>query len=75
MMIIKQKKKINELIGNMICLDLEPFSVVEDVRFNQLLRHSEPRYNKSKRKYFSTVEIPRLYDIIKLVFLNKNLNK
>ena len=46
----------------MIALDFQPFSIVEDLGFRQLLEHLEPRYSLPSRKYFSEKIIPEMYD-------------
>lgn len=63
-------KEITRKIGEIICLDNQPFSVVEHKGFNRLINHLEPRYEIPKRKYFTTVEAPKLYDQTKLVVYN-----
>ncbi|XP_063215791.1 zinc finger BED domain-containing protein 4-like [Bacillus rossius redtenbacheri] len=52
---------ITKLIGKMICLDRQPFSVVEDKGFNALVDHLEPRYAMPSRKYFANKVIPSMY--------------
>lgn len=54
-------QKITNLIGEMICLDIQPFSVVSDIGFQRVINYLEPRYNIPSRKYFSSTKIPEMY--------------
>ena len=53
-----QAKAITKCIGEMICADLQPFSVVEDDGFRRLMKHLAPRYEIPSGKHFSRVVIP-----------------
>lgn len=55
-------KAITKKIIEMICIDGQPFSMVEDKGFKSLINHLEPRYEIPSRTYFSKTELPRLYD-------------
>ena len=44
---------IHRKIGEMIAVDNQPFSLVEDIGFIRLLHTLEPRYNLPSQKYFS----------------------
>lgn len=57
--------KTTQLITEMIALDIQPFSAVEDRGFRQLINFLEPRYTIPGRKYFSNVAIPKLYETTK----------
>jgi len=46
----------------MICYDLQPYSVVDDYGFRNLINHLEPRYPIPKRKYFTENIIPFMYE-------------
>ena len=50
--------KITRLIGEMIALDTQPFSIVEDAGFIQLTHFMEPRYRMPDRTHFSRRVIP-----------------
>lgn len=50
-------RKVMEFIG----LDDQPFSVVEDVGFQRLLAHVDPRYVLPGRNYFADVALPALH--------------
>lgn len=54
-------KKINNLIAEMICIDLQPFSIVENKGFLRLLSHLEPRYTVPSRKTFSNKILNEMY--------------
>jgi hypothetical protein len=56
---------LTKLIGEMICLDLQPYSIVEDKGFNRLLKHVCPNYTIPSRKHFSTKVVPLMYETIK----------
>ena len=58
----KRALAISQLIGRMIVTDLQPFSVVEDRGFKDLMSHLDPRYQMPSRKYFSETVIPGMYD-------------
>ena len=63
---------LNEKIINMIAIDNQPFSIVDDKRFIDLLAHLDPRYLFPSRNYFNEVMLPRAYqnftsDIFKLL--------
>ncbi|CAM4722262.1 unnamed protein product [Leuciscus chuanchicus] len=48
----------------MIALDDQPFSIVEDRGFRRLIEHIEPRYSLPSRRYFSDVSLPALYEVV-----------
>jgi len=58
-------QKITRFISEMMALDCQPFSVVEDKGFVRLLNHLQPRYQLPGRKYFSSTMIPQMYDSCK----------
>ena len=49
----------------MIAIDLQPFSIVEDVGFCRLIADLEPRYSLPSRRYLSEVVIPEIYAKVK----------
>ena len=55
----KRAKKITESIA-FISKDLQPYSVVENEGFQNLLSILEPRYVIPSRKYFTDTAIPKL---------------
>ena len=58
-------KGITHRIAEMIAVDLQPFSVVEDVDFCRLMAELEPRYVLPSRRYFSEVIIPSMHANVK----------
>ncbi|KAM4881136.1 zinc finger BED domain-containing protein 4 [Thomomys bottae] len=64
-------KKITSLIAEMIALDLQPYSFVDNVGFNRLLEFLEPQYTLPSPSYFSRTAIPGMYDSVKQVILSQ----
>jgi len=60
-----EHKRVTERIAEMIALDSQPFSIVEDTGFLRLLAHVSPRYITPSRKYFSDKIIPEMYVTLK----------
>lgn len=55
-------KSITQHIGRMICVDSQPFSLVEDRGFKDLVKYLEPRYVMPCRKHFSCKVVPDMYN-------------
>ena len=55
-------QKITRLIGEMVVVDCQPFSIVEDEGFVKLVKELQPRYQIPSRKYFSTTLIPQMFE-------------
>ena len=51
---------IHAAIGKMIAIDLEPYSIVEDTGFTELLQLLEPRYKIPSRRFFADKIIPEM---------------
>ena len=51
-------------ISKKVVVDDQPFSVVEDEGFSEVLEVAESRYNKPSRRYFADVALPALHDIV-----------
>ena len=47
----------------MICLDLQPYSIVNDVGFREFTRSLEPRYKLPTRQQLSSEIIPAMYEM------------
>ncbi|XP_006888087.1 PREDICTED: zinc finger BED domain-containing protein 4 [Elephantulus edwardii] len=62
-------KKITSLIAEMIALDLQPYSFVDNVGFNRLLEYLKPQYSVPTASYFSRTAIPGMYDNVKQLIL------
>src|SRR5215469_11744197 len=56
---------LTKLIGEMICLDLQPYSLVQDTGFKRLMNHLAPNYSIPNRTHFSTKVVPLLYETVK----------
>ena len=55
-------KAINKKVMAMIALDNQPFTVVEDEGFVDLLAHLQPKYCLPSRRYFSETMLPLTFD-------------
>lgn len=60
-----RSKKITQLVAEMICTDLQPYSMVEDKGFRNLLKYLVPNYRIPSRKHFSEKVVPLMYESIK----------
>jgi len=58
-------QRVHRRIGEMIAIDCQPLSVVDDFGFRQVLRTLEPRYNCPSRKYYTETIIPKIYEGMK----------
>ncbi|KOX70242.1 Zinc finger BED domain-containing protein 4 [Melipona quadrifasciata] len=67
----KRAKELTTAIAHMITLDLQPFSIVDDVGFRSLLNCAEPRYDISSRSTFFRNIIPCLYEDLKKGIMTK----
>ncbi|KAB0397152.1 hypothetical protein E2I00_004702 [Balaenoptera physalus] len=63
-------KKITSLIAEMIALDLQPYSFVDNVGFNRLLGYLKPQYSLPPPSYFSRTAIPGMYDNVKRIIMS-----
>ncbi|XP_012504196.1 PREDICTED: zinc finger BED domain-containing protein 4 [Propithecus coquereli] len=63
-------KKITSLIAEMIALDLQPYSFVDNVGFNRLLKYLKPQYSLPSPSYFSRTAIPGMYDNVKQIIMS-----
>ena len=65
-------QKVHRKVGEMLAIDCQPISMVEDVAFRQVLKMLEPRYQCPSRKYFTETIIPKIYagmreEVLKLI--------
>ena len=58
-------KEITHRLAEMIAIDLQPFSIVEDIGFCRLMANLEPRYSLPSRRYLSEVVIPEIHSNVK----------
>lgn len=56
--------KITKNIGEMITLDYQPYSIVDDRGFKNLLNTLESKYKLPTRQYLSSTVIPQLYSTL-----------
>lgn len=56
-----RSKNITNAIALMLAANLQPYSVVEDTGFTNLIKVLEPRYLMPSRTTFSRTLIPKLY--------------
>ncbi|XP_063234924.1 E3 SUMO-protein ligase ZBED1-like [Bacillus rossius redtenbacheri] len=56
-----RSKTITSKIAHMLALDYQPFSIVNDRGFRELINFLEPRYSIPSRKHFSKTVVPKLY--------------
>ena len=52
---------VHKRIGEMLAVDCQPLSMVEDVGFKRVLQILEPHYKCPSRKYFTDTIIPKIY--------------
>ncbi|XP_054998905.1 zinc finger BED domain-containing protein 4 isoform X1 [Sorex araneus] len=62
-------KKITSLVAEMIALDLQPYSLVDNVGFSRLLGYLNPQYSLPSPAYFSRTAIPGMYDSVKQIVM------
>ncbi|XP_039617003.1 zinc finger BED domain-containing protein 4 [Polypterus senegalus] len=63
-------KKITKLVAEMLALDLQPSSVVENIGFNRLLEFLQPQYTLPSANFFSSTAIPEMYERVKEVIVS-----
>ena len=56
---------IHTRIAEMIALDYQPFSIVDDVGFVRLLHSLEPRYVTPSRRYVTETVMPKIYETVR----------
>ncbi|XP_003389647.1 PREDICTED: zinc finger BED domain-containing protein 4-like [Amphimedon queenslandica] len=52
---------ITTKVAEMIAVDCQPMSIVDDIGFTRVLHAAEPRYTLPSRKYMTDTVIPRVY--------------
>ena len=55
-------KACEEALANIVCLDLQPLSVVSSTPFLQLLKTLDPKFTPASASHSTRVVIPNLYD-------------
>jgi hypothetical protein len=51
----------------MIALDIQPFSLVEDEGFVRLIKLLQPKYTIPSRPHFSQKLLPEMYKLFKVI--------
>ena len=62
---------VHKKLGEMIALDCQLLTIVEDIGFNCFVKVLEPRYAIPSRKYFSENVIPKIHDGVKAEVMRK----
>ncbi|XP_076660942.1 zinc finger BED domain-containing protein 4-like, partial [Halictus rubicundus] len=57
-----RSKQLTEGIAQIIALDLQPYSIVDDIGFRSFINIVEPRYEIPSRTTFSRRIIPKMYE-------------
>ncbi|XP_044573520.1 E3 SUMO-protein ligase ZBED1-like [Drosophila ananassae] len=65
-----RKRKLDEMVMNMIAVDVQPFSCVEDEGLINLLREMDPRYKLPSRTHLRDTVLPNQYDRLKIVLIS-----
>ena len=55
-------RKITRLIGEVVVVDCQPFSIMEDEGFVHQVKELQPCYQIPSRKFFSTTLIPQMFE-------------
>ena len=56
-----RSQRVHKRIGNMLAVDCQLLSMVEDIGFKRVLQILEPCYKCPSRKYFTDTNIPKIY--------------
>ena len=64
-------KLIHNYIAEMIAVDIQPFSIVEDLRFQRLLHHICPNYCIPSRKYIKNPVFQNIYNKLRQKIQNE----
>ena len=59
-------QRITHCIGEMVALDCQPLSMVEDTGFLRMMKEIEPQYTVPSRKHITYVILPRIMNGIKM---------
>ncbi|KPP66043.1 zinc finger BED domain-containing protein 4-like [Scleropages formosus] len=60
-------KRITRLVAEMLALDLQPSTLVENVGLTRLLEYLQPQYSLPSSSYFTSTAIPEMYERVKEV--------
>ncbi|XP_060079893.1 E3 SUMO-protein ligase ZBED1-like [Ylistrum balloti] len=67
---VPEKQRITSALTEFIVDDLRPFKLVESAKFKKLISILEPGYVVPGRHHLSEVELPNLYEDVKVKVLN-----
>ena len=67
-----RSRAIHKKIINMMALDNQPFSMVEDDGFIDLLAHLQPHYMLPSRRYFTDKMLPETYKELRTILFKMN---
>ena len=56
-----RSQHVHKRIGEILAVDCQPLSMVEDIGFKRVLQSLEPRYKCPSRKYYTDTIIPKIY--------------
>ena len=70
----KRKVRVDRTLIEMICLDMQPISVVEDTGFRNLMKEVAPDYSLPSRRDIRSKLLPNLYDEIS-TSIKEDLNR
>ena len=63
-------QKMDRLLAEMMCLDLQPAATVERMGFLNVMAFACPQYKMKTRNFFSETEIPNLYEEEKKIIID-----
>ena len=66
-----KKKTLDELVLDLVIIDMQPLSVVEDTGFRRLVHELDPKYQIVSRKQLTQVLLPKKYNDEKAKLLSK----
>ncbi|XP_063219365.1 zinc finger BED domain-containing protein 4-like [Bacillus rossius redtenbacheri] len=58
-------QEFTTLIAEMICVDMQPYDIVNNDGFRRLMSKAVPRYNIPSRKHMADTVIPKMYEKVK----------
>ena len=70
-----EASNVHEAIGRMIAINVQPYSVVNDASFKDVVRVLEPRYVLTSRKYFLTKMTVEVYESTRLCAVRSGQRK
>uniref|UniRef100_A0A914M0T9 HAT C-terminal dimerisation domain-containing protein n=1 Tax=Meloidogyne incognita TaxID=6306 RepID=A0A914M0T9_MELIC len=61
-----KRNMINKFLMEMICVDLQPLSIVENIGFRRLVNELQPRYKIPSRSQVTRNLLPQMFTSLKL---------